>query len=70
MTDKENKEKNPNWGGEREGAGRPPTGRKLRQVWATDEEYSAMMKVRNAMRAVSQVPGTERKKRAKKEVDE
>jgi hypothetical protein len=26
-------------GGKREGAGRPPTGRKQRSIWLTDEEY-------------------------------
>lgn len=31
---------NPVWGGKREGAGRPSTGRKKHQIYVTEEEYA------------------------------
>ncbi len=30
------------WGGPRPGAGRPPTGRKSRQIWLSDDEHTAV----------------------------
>lgn len=35
---------NPIWGGKREGAGRPPTGRKARKFNLNDEEFEKVKK--------------------------
>lgn len=41
---------NPIWGGKREGAGRPSTGRKKRQIYVTDEEYEQVQALINKLR--------------------
>ena len=33
------------WGGKREGAGRPATGRKKKMVYVTEEEFEAIKKL-------------------------
>ncbi|SHI74584.1 hypothetical protein SAMN02745975_00513 [Geosporobacter subterraneus DSM 17957] len=38
------------WGGSREGAGRPATGRKRRQIYVTDEEYEQIKDLIDQMR--------------------
>ena len=38
------------WGGKREGAGRPATGRKKRQVYVTDEEYAQIKQLIEQLR--------------------
>lgn len=39
-----------NWGGKRQGAGRPTTGRKKRNFYITDEEAEAIKNLINTMR--------------------
>jgi hypothetical protein len=41
---------NPIWGGRREGAGRPATGRKKRTYYVTDEENEALRKYLEELR--------------------
>lgn len=41
---------NPIWGGAREGAGRPSTGRRKRTVYVTDEEYSKIKELIEQLR--------------------
>lgn len=41
---------NPLWGGKREGAGRPSTGRKLQRIYATDEEMIELRKYLEGLR--------------------
>lgn len=41
---------NYNWGGYREGAGRPSTGRKSKYFWVTDEEYAMLKEYLNKLR--------------------
>ncbi len=38
------------WGGPRPGAGRPPTGRKSRQIWLSDAEHAAVKQFVKQMR--------------------
>lgn len=38
------------WGGTREGAGRPTTGRKKHQIYVTDEEYEKIKQLLADMR--------------------
>ena len=42
---------NPTWGGPREGAGRPTTGRKKQNFYITDEEYEKLRKYLEELRA-------------------
>lgn len=39
------------WGGKREGAGRPPTGRKRRTLYLTEREFRSIKEVVEKMRA-------------------
>ena len=41
---------NPYWGGKREGAGRPTTGRKKKQIYVTDAEYAEVKKLIDKLR--------------------
>lgn len=41
---------NPIWGGKREGAGRPATGRRKRGFYVTDEEYEQLREYLETMR--------------------
>ena len=41
---------NPIWGGRREGAGRPSTGRKKRNFYITDDEYEILSNVLKSLR--------------------
>lgn len=40
-------------GGLRKGAGRPPTGRKSRQIWLSDEEYQKIKDYVKKIRGIS-----------------
>jgi hypothetical protein len=42
--------KKSSWGGRREGAGRPATGRKKRNFYITDEEYQKLMEYLETLR--------------------
>ncbi len=42
--------KKSSWGGRREGAGRPATGRKKRTIYVTDEEYNKLMECLKELR--------------------
>ena len=46
--------KNATWGGTREGAGRPSTGRKAYQFYVTEEEKAALHEYLETLRAASQ----------------
>jgi hypothetical protein len=42
------------WGGQREGSGRPSTGRKKRQIYITDEEYIKVKQLIEELRKPSE----------------
>lgn len=42
------------WGGKREGAGRPATGRKKRNIYVSDEEYEEIKKLIEKLREGSE----------------
>jgi hypothetical protein len=50
MTEKNNSQTTKSWGGRREGAGRPATGRKKRNFYITDEEYQKLMEYLETLR--------------------
>jgi hypothetical protein len=44
----------PIWGGKRRGAGRPPTGRKTRNIYVTDAEFEQIKKIIEFLRQPSE----------------
>lgn len=50
MTEKNNSQTTKSWGGRREGAGRPATGRKKRTMYITDSEYQKLTEYLDSLR--------------------